>query len=193
MPLSLSPTPPPTPAPTQVITSTRSRPPPTIDRPIAGTVNRPDIGPDGRASSGSIRRPDTSNVANGPNGRGCGDHGTRVDGHSQDDAYTCMCNSKYEGDNCEIEPSKAPSSGTDMTTVTVAGIIAGVVVVVIGAVLIYKLKKPAAGGAASYSGMQNTELDEASSTGMQKPRYPQQAMSAYEDIGSLPQSVANPM
>ena len=77
---------------------------------------------------------------------------------------------------------------------TVVGLIAGVVVVAIVAVLIYQLKKPAAGGAAPYSGMQNTDMDESSSMGMmQEPRHQQRGMSEYEDVSTLPQSLANPM
>ena len=88
------------------------------------------------------------------------------------------------------------SNGVDMNVV--AGLIAGVAVVAIVAGLIYQLKKPAAGAAAPYSGMHNTDVP---SIGMavQNPQ-PQSrpprdiGTSQYEeDVGALPQSQANPM
>ena len=71
-----------------------------------------------------IRTPDTVNVANGPHGRGCGDHGLPVDTHPQNDAYTCMCNSKYEGDNCDDKLSKSASKTPLIAACAVSGVLA---------------------------------------------------------------------
>ena len=53
-----------------------------------------------------VRHKDTDKVTNGPHGRGCGKHGTPEDLledlHPQNDAYTCRCDSAFDGDDCDV-------------------------------------------------------------------------------------------
>ena len=70
-----------------------------------------------------IRRNDTDSETNGPNGHGCGEHGPPADGHPQDDAYTCRCDPKFEGENC-----KTPTASEEATIV---GVVLGSVAVLL--------------------------------------------------------------
>ena len=52
-----------------------------------------------------VRTKDVAVAAYGPNGKGCGDHGQATDaaGAGFDGSFTCKCDSRFEGDNCETE------------------------------------------------------------------------------------------
>ena len=99
-----------------------------------------------------LRHSDTSTVANGPDGRGCGAHGTPVDGQPQDDAYTCVCDPGSGGDNCETSDSSGAESASGPLLIA-SGVLNGVLVVVVVVLAQSLCKQRKSGAAAIYREM----------------------------------------
>ena len=71
----------------------------------------------------------------GPNGRICA-HGTQVDTVPMDTSFTCDCNdTRFEGENCDRPLSQSFNSADDNTAAIIGGVLGGVLLVVLAALV----------------------------------------------------------